>query len=167
MDDRKKITEEKNMVGDSRKDAGEGIHVDALLREGRTVQLGPQGYSMYPLLVPGRDQVVISPAKQPEYRRGDVVLYRRKGSILVLHRVWKRTPEGYYLVGDNQKEIEGPVGREQILGVMTMVLRRGKKIPVENAVYRTLAWLWLMLRPWRPFLSHFVAGIKGFFMKSN
>lgn len=138
----------------------EKASVEELLKSKKTIQISPQGYSMYPLLVPGRDQVVVAPADQEEYRRGDVVLYRRDGGILVLHRIWKQRKEGYYMVGDNQKEIEGPLRRDQILGVMVCVIRNGKKIPVENAIYRLLMGVWLWMRPVRPMISHGVAWVK-------
>lgn len=74
------------------------VQVDELLKAGKTVQIGPQGYSMYPLLVPGRDQVIVAPAERERYKRGDVVLYRRDGSILVLHRIWKYKKGEYYMI---------------------------------------------------------------------
>lgn len=141
------------------------VQADELLKAGKTVQIGPQGYSMYPLLLPGRDQVIVAPAEREKYKRGDVVLYRRDGSILVLHRIWKRKKDGYYMVGDNQSKIEGPIRRDQILGEMVCVLRKGKKIPVDNAGYRVLTGVWLALRPARPVLSHFVAWIKRILRK--
>lgn len=138
----------------------EKIHIEDLLRDGKTVQVPPTGYSMYPLIVPGRDQVVIAPADREEYRRGEVVLYRRDGSILVLHRIWKRKKDGYYMVGDNQKEIEGPLRRDQILGVMVCVIRRGRGIPTRNLLYRLLSGIWLWMRPIRPVLSRIAARLK-------
>ena len=70
------------------------IDIEQLLREGKMIQTAVNGYSMYPTLVPGRDSVVIEPL-DGRPGRGDVVLYRRDGGILVLHRVWKAGPDGY------------------------------------------------------------------------
>lgn len=141
--------------------------VDLLLQEGKSVQISPQGYSMYPFLNPTKDQVVIVPATAESYRRGDVVLYRRKGtpkeSILVLHRIWKKKPDGYYMVGDNQTEIEGPILREQIVGYMAEIVKNGQKISVENPFYLAKSRVWLRLRPMRPLLSHMIAQIKRIF----
>lgn len=70
------------------------ISPEELLAEGRTIQIKPQGYSMYPLFVPGRDSAVIAPPEKSgrqganlRYRRGDVVLYRGEGQKLILHRI--------------------------------------------------------------------------------
>ncbi len=134
--------------------------IETLLAEGRSIQIYPRGYSMYPLFVPGRDQAVIAPAEVKKLKRGDVVLYRREGGILVLHRIWKRTAEGFYMVGDNQSETEGPLRPEQIKGILCRVVRRGKSFSVKNPLYILSAALWLRLRPLRPFLSGAVAGMK-------
>lgn len=137
-----------------------GIDIEALLAEGKSIRIHPQGYSMYPLFVPGRDEAVIAPVDAEKLRRGDVALYRREGSVLVLHRIWKKTPEGFYMVGDNQSQVEGPLKREQIKGILCQVIRRGKCFSARHPIYRLLAAVWLRLRPFRPFLSKLAAGVK-------
>lgn len=137
-----------------------GIDIEALLADGKSIRIHPQGYSMYPLFVPGRDEAVIAPAGKRRLRRGDVVLYRREGSILVLHRIWKRRENSFYMVGDNQSEVEGPLKEEQIKGILVQVIRRGRSFSVKNPFYRVPAAVWLFLRPFRPFLSKIMAGMK-------
>lgn len=137
-----------------------GIDIEALLAEGKSIRIHPQGYSMYPLFVPGRDEAVIAPAGERRLRRGDVVLYRREGSILVLHRIWKCREDRFYMVGDNQSEIEGPLKIEQIKGILCQVIRKGRSFSVKNPLYRLAAALWLFLRPFRPVLSKAAARIK-------
>lgn len=145
--------------------------IEKLLADGNYIQIKPQGYSMYPVLVPGRDEVVVASVQTAAcLKRGDVVLYRRFFSdgtkdILVLHRIWKVKDRGIYLVGDNQKEIEGPLKQEQILGIATEIIRKGKHISVKNPIYKLLTGFWLVLRPMRPFISKVVAKIKGYFRK--
>ena len=87
--------------------------IEQLLEAGEIIQIYPEGYSMYPMFVPGRDAAVIKKADVKKIRRADVVLYRRKGSILVLHRVVKRKGGQFYMAGDNQTEVEGPSGPDQ------------------------------------------------------
>lgn len=142
------------------KDRGKEINIEALLDSGKSIQIYPRGYSMYPLFVPGRDQAVIVPAETGKLKRGDVVLYRREGSILVLHRIWKRNAEGFYLVGDNQSEVEGPLKEEQMKGVLCQIVRNGKSFSADDPIYRMLAAVWLRLRPFRPFLSKTAAKVK-------
>ena len=141
--------------------------IEKLLVQGNTVQFKPQGYSMYPLFVPGRDEAVVAPADPKQLKRGDVVLYRRDGSILVLHRIWKRRKDGFYLVGDNQKEIEGPLRPDQMIGILVQVIRKERQFSTRNVIYRLLAAFWLWLRPLRPVLSRMAARCKRFIKKRN
>lgn len=143
----------------------EKINIEDVLASGKTIQIKPIGYSMYPLLVPDRDEVIISPIVNRQLKRGDVVLYRREGSILVWHRIWKVKKDGYYMVGDNQKEIEGPLKEQQIKGIMTEIIRNGRRISASNSLYIILSHIWLCLRPVRPVISKTVAGIKRLFKK--
>lgn len=141
--------------------------IENLLAQGNTVQFKPQGYSMYPLFVPGRDEAVVAPVDPQRLRRGDVVLYRRDESILVLHRIWKRKEDGFYLVGDNQKEIEGPLRPDQIKGILVQVIRKGRQFSAGNVFYRLPAALWLWLRPMRPVLSQAAARCKRILKRNS
>ncbi len=134
--------------------------IEELLSRGESVQVAPEGYSMYPMFVPGRDQAILKRADTKRLKKGDVILYRRPGSILVLHRICKYTPEGFFMVGDNQIEIEGPLAKEQIIGVLTGFVRKGRAISVQNPVYVICAKLWLFLRPIRRPLQLTAAFIK-------
>ena len=123
--------------------------IEKALKEGKSIQIRPQGYSMYPMLVPGRDEVILEPVKPDEVRRGDCILYRREGSILVLHRVYRVSKDGFYFTGDNQDKIEGPLPPGCIRGKVVVFIRNGKQISVKNPVYKTVAGLWLWLFPVR------------------
>ncbi len=138
----------------------EKVSPEALLAEGRTIQFQPIGYSMYPLFVPGRDQAVVAPIGDAAPRRGDVVLYRRDGGILVLHRIWKCRRGAFYLVGDNEHKIEGPLRRDQIKGILVGIVRKGRYFSVHNLLYRAASGLWLWLRPFRPRLAGLVSRFK-------
>lgn len=141
--------------------------IEKLLAEGNAIQIKPQGYSMYPLFVPGRDEAVVEPVDTEKLKRGAVALYRRDSGILVLHRIWKKKNDEFYMVGDNQKEIEGPLRKEQIKGVMVAMYRKGKYIPVSKFTYRLAMGIWLLLRPLRPCISKTVAFCKKIFKKNT
>ena len=127
----------------------EKIKITDLLSEGKSVQLHPQGYSMYPLIVPERDEVIISPLKDHKIKRGDVLLYRRKNDKLILHRVYKIKDDKVYFIGDNESVVEGPLDISQVHGIMNAFYHKGKKIKANNFFY-FLSWqLWLFLLPFR------------------
>ena len=46
--------------------------IEQLLKDGSAIRLKPQGYSMYPLFHPGRDEAVIEAYPIHLLRRGDV-----------------------------------------------------------------------------------------------
>lgn len=124
--------------------------LEQLLRDGNIIRIKPQGFSMYPLFIPGRDEALIQQVPVTTLRRGDVALYRRDQGILVLHRIVRVTYEGYYMTGDNQYEIEGPLRPDQFKGKLIAFVRNGKEISVKNPLYRFLSSLWLLMLPVRP-----------------
>ncbi len=149
-----------------KQDVNQKIDLEKLLSEGETVQIHPQGYSMYPMFRPGRDEAIIAPVSDAsELKRGDVVLYRRDGGILVLHRICRVNKNGFYLVGDNQTRVEGPLRGDQVRGVMTAFIRNGREIPADNTVYRIASRLWLFLRPVRRCATVPAARIKRTFFR--
>ena len=138
----------------------EKIKIVDLLSEGKSVQLHPQGYSMYPLIVPGRDEVVISPLRDHVIRRGDVILYRRKSGKLILHRVYKRDRSRLFFVGDNESNIEGPISITQVYAIMTAFYHKGKKYKTSNFLYFFSWQVWLFLLPLRKPIGNMIHKIK-------
>lgn len=144
---------------------GEQLKIDDVLAKHGTIQIEPKGYSMYPLFVPGRDFAVISAIGNHRPKRGDVLLFRREDSLLVLHRVCRVKSDGLYLVGDNQEEVEGPIKQEQVLGILVQMVRKGKHFSTHNIIYKCYARLWLFLRPVRPCIKKPVAKLKKIIKK--
>lgn len=136
------------------------IDIEKELNKGTIVQLKPRGYSMYPLLIPGRDEARIAPLGSHRIKKGDVLLYRRESGMLVLHRVARRIGNELYMVGDNQSKKEGPLRLEQMRGIMIGFVRSGSYHSVHNPVYALYASLWLFLRPLRPVISRTVSRLK-------
>lgn len=83
-----------------------------------------RGISMYPMLIQGRDYVVI---EKPDKRicRWDVPLYRAKSGKLLLHRVLAVRHDSYIIRGDNMFNTE-IVPKNQIIGVLKAFYRDGK-----------------------------------------
>jgi len=93
------------------------------------------------------------------------VLYRRDSGILVIHRIWKCSEAGFYMVGDNQTEIEGPLSYDCIKGVMIQLIRNERVIDVTSLSYRAACGIWLALRPVRRPISLAVAALRRMFKK--
>ncbi|MCF0121606.1 MAG: S24/S26 family peptidase, partial [Oscillospiraceae bacterium] len=88
----------------------------AVLESGETFSYTPNGYSMMPLIRPGRDTVVFSAVK--ELRVGDIYLFRRDGAI-VLHRLIDNTDaDSLAFLGDGNYIPETGIGRQDVLAVV-------------------------------------------------
>ena len=130
--------------------SGSQIDLEQLKKAGNIIRIHPQGYRKHPLFLPGRDESLIESVCADACKKNDVVLYRRDSGILVLHRICRITDNGFYLVGDNQREVEGPLRPSQIIGRLVAFVRDGKEISVRQPFYRFLSSLWLFLLPVRP-----------------
>ena len=120
-----------------------------LLEEGAVVPLVISGGSMNPFLVSGRDTVYLSKPDGPA-KRGDMVLYRRKGGAYVLHRVLRRENGTYTMIGDAQTHPEPGIRPEQILARVTAVRRKGKLLQKGSFWWDFFAVLWIRMVPFRP-----------------
>ena len=123
-----------------------------LVREGKEVSMLITGSSMSPFLLSHKDTICFR-APNRKLRRGDMVFFERENGQFVMHRICRVRPEGYYIVGDAQTEIEGPVKEEQIFAVITKVNRRGKWIGPENFWWKFYAHVWLKVIPLRPLIT--------------
>lgn len=135
-------------------------NIEQILSEGKSVQFPPTGYSMYPMFIPGRDEAIVSPLTKRDLRRGDVVLYRRDESILVLHRICRINKQGLYMVGDNQFEVEGPLRPDQVKGILTAFIRNKKTVSVRNPIYLISAHIWLFMLPIRRPIQLIISNLK-------
>lgn len=103
------------------------------------------GTSMLPLLKQGRDLFVVQKKTQSRYKKYDVVLFKRNDNKYVLHRIIKVNKNDYTIRGDNCVYKEYGVKDEDILGVMTSFIRKGKEYTVDNKFYRIYSVLWCKL----------------------
>lgn len=125
--------------------------MEDLIGQGETVSIPVSGFSMNPFLADKRDAVLV---KRPErdLKRGDIVLYKRRNGQYILHRIWKVNREGYYMVGDAQTEIEGPIKQDQIIGLVEKIRRKGKWIDETDFLWKLFDKVWIRILPLRPVL---------------
>ena len=131
-----------------------------LVEEGKEVSMLIAGSSMAPFLVHRRDYIYF---KKPErnLRKGDMVFFERDSGQYVMHRIWKVKPDGYYIVGDAQNEIEGPVREEQIFAIITKVRRKNQWIAPGDFWWEFFEHVWLHLIPFRRILVKAYAAGRG------
>lgn len=119
-----------------------------LAEEGRVVSMLIAGSSMSPFLCHNRDYIYFTKPDR-ELRRGDMVFYQRDTGQYVMHRIYKRKKDGYYMVGDAQTQIEGPLRRDQIFARIIKVKRKGRIIEPGNFWWEFFEHVWIRIIPMR------------------
>ena len=75
--------------------------------------------------------------------------HQRSNGEYVMHRIYNVKNEEYYLIGDAQTVIEGPIQREQIFAIIIKVKRKGKWIVPEDFQWKFFAHIWPNIIPLR------------------
>ena len=123
--------------------------IKEVLDNGGTFTLTITGSSMYPFILGGRDQVTLSPVPK-KLKKNDLPLYRRKNGQFVLHRIVKVCKDGTYTCcGDHQCQLEKGLEFEQMVGLATSYVRKGKKLTNKNLLYRFYRMTWTWVRNYR------------------
>lgn len=125
-----------------------------LVEEGETVSMRIVGSSMSPFLIHDRDLITFK-APERELKKGDMVFFQRDSGQYVMHRIYAVKPDGYYMIGDAQTEIEGPISQEQIFAVIIKVRRKGKWLEPGNFWWNFFERVWINIIPFRKVVTVF------------
>jgi signal peptidase I len=118
---------------------------EVLARDGK-LTYRTKGTSMQPMLKENRDLITVEAASS-RLRRFDVALYKRNGAD-VLHRVIRVGDGAYRIRGDNTFRTE-TVPFENVYGVLTGFVRKGKDRSVNGKGYRAYVRIWNAIYPLR------------------
>lgn len=100
-----------------------------------------KGNSMYPLIRQGKDVLIIKKVNS-KLKKMDIPLYKRESGQYVLHRIIKVNENDYVIRGDNTYYNETGIRDDQILGVLSGVIREGKEISVNSLSYKIYSYFW-------------------------
>ncbi len=112
-----------------------------VLNSDGTFCLYPKGTSMLPLIWEKRDYIRLGKAPE-QLKRMDIILYQRENGAYVLHRILKVNKDEYILCGDNQLALEYGIKREQVIGVVTAIGRKGKERSIKAPEFRIYEMIW-------------------------
>ena len=105
----------------------------------------PHGISMKPMLLGGRDEIVLVKPQFP-LKKYDLPLYVRNNGMVVLHRIVDiKNTNGkteYIMCGDNTWSLERGIFEDNIVAVVSRFRRNGKWYEADNKCYKTYAKLW-------------------------
>lgn len=130
----------------------QGIFVEEvrkLISEGHSVTITAKGYSMNPFIVHLRDQIMLEPWNDSDIKAGAVVLVQDGHGNCFMHRITHRAGNMLTLMGDGNLERKETAYVQDIVGLMTAVIKKGRPIPVTSVRWRLYSWLWNMLTPVR------------------
>lgn len=120
-----------------------------IFENGGHVWITVTGMSMYPFLKETRDSVELSKGTFSKIKKGDIVLIKRVTDEYVLHRVLKVNIDCFYIIGDAQQWVEGPLMPEQLQAVVTRIKRNKRVIKCNNLLLKLCVFIWFLLIPVR------------------
>lgn len=123
--------------------------IEEVLAAGGEFRLYPRGESMLPLIVQGKDSVVLKRGFELPAKKNDIAFYRRSNGQFVLHRVMRIEKDGTYtMCGDHQVTLEYGICREQIIAYVSELYKDEKKLKQNSPRYKMylLVWNRLLLR---------------------
>ncbi len=123
--------------------------IKEILEGGGRAWITVTGMSMYPFLREDEDSVELSSTSVDTIKRGDIVLIQRVTGEYILHRVLRREKESFYIIGDAQQWVEGPLMPEQLIAVVTAVKRNKLQFTCQNKFWGLLVATWINMIPLR------------------
>ncbi len=129
--------------------------IEEVLESGGEFLLSPKGTSMLPLIVQGKDCVVLKKYVESSPQKYDIVFYRRANGTFVLHRIVKKRKDGSLVMcGDNQLILEYGISNEQIIAYVTSIHKGERIFSVSSLRYRIYTRVWCFF-PYRRFIIFF------------
>lgn len=125
----------------------QSLHIEEVLEQKGVYVSTTAGVSMYPLLRHRKDTIVIR-SVEGRLKKYDIPLYKR-GEAYVLHRIVKVNPDNYVICGDNCLKREYGITDEQIIGVLSGIVRGEHTIDMEGWRYHLYSRVWVALYPGR------------------
>ena len=119
-----------------------------LIADNHSVVLTVMGWSMMPFLRHQEDRVLLTKTSGLP-KVGDIVFYQRKTGQYVLHRIYQHRIDGYYIMGDHQLDLEGPIEPSAIFAIVTEVERNGHWILTNSFWWKSTSYIWRLLYPLR------------------
>ena len=106
--------------------------MEEMLSLGKEVTFTTNGDSMLPLLLSGES---VTLKRFPKYKKGDVVLFRKKDGGFVLHRIIKTNGNVVFTQGDALLGRDEPFDKDAIIGKAIEFLKKDKTVKIQSFSY--------------------------------
>jgi hypothetical protein len=123
--------------------------ISELLQNNQRVRIRVTGDSMMPFLRADTDSVELSAVSFKDLRLGQITLIKRTTGQYILHRLVYKKKDCFYIAGDAQSRVEGPLLPGQLVAVVSNIWRGDKLISQSNIFRRLLLFFWWLRLPIR------------------
>ena len=126
--------------------------IEELLAMNRQAIFTVKGTSMLPFIGDNRDSVVLEKRDFNNLKKGDIILFQYDSGKYILHRIYNISQEGYQTIGDGCISFDDWIRPDQVRGVVTKIIRKGKEIDCNSIKWKIIFSLWMGLLPIRKYL---------------
>lgn len=126
--------------------------VARLIAEGHTATITVRGNSMNPFLVDRRDRITLGGFTPDDLQPGVSILARDTTGRIVFHRIIRRNGDLLTLQGDGNLTQTEEASIDNVMGLMTEAVRKGKHYPADGKVWKRYSRWWIKLTPLRRWL---------------
>lgn len=106
--------------------------MEEMLTLGKEVTFTTNGDSMRPLLLSGES---VTLKRAPNYKKGDVVLFRKENGGFVLHRIIKIKKDTVFTQGDALMSNDLPFNKDKIIGKAIAFIKKDKTVKISSFSY--------------------------------
>ena len=129
------------------------------IESGKDVKITVTGNSMLPLFKNGKDTVVLT--KSDDFKKYDIVLYKRHTGQYVLHRIIKVKNDFLVIAGDNEIKKERGIKKDDCIAKVKSFTKDSKEYSVESKFYKFYSRVWTLVFP----LRHIIIKIARLILK--
>ena len=116
--------------------------VEQMLQQGKEVEIAVKGQSMRPFLKHGEKVIVAPLTHHTLLKRGMIILARTADGTVMMHRIFRISGEQIVMKGDGNLYQTEPIQRNDILGIVTSLNRKGRKVSLYTCPKRWMAQCW-------------------------
>lgn len=101
------------------------------------------------------------------FKKGDIVLFQTPFKNYILHRITKKTVNGFETTGDGNCFRDGMFPYSCIKARVVKIIRKGKEIDCSSVWWKCIFHLWMFLFPIRKCLLKILRKISVVKMRKN
>jgi signal peptidase len=123
--------------------------IQELLQNNQKVRMTVTGNSMMPFLREDTDSVELSSVNFNDLRFGQIPLIKRNNGQYILHRLVYKKKNCFYISGDAELWIEGPIMPDQLIAVVTNIWHNDKQVSLTSISWKLATTIWWLRLPVR------------------